>query len=150
MRGAFKFLRAEQPPPASFVTTNNRLCRPPPPAAAQAAPNPAVPAPFVEPLDVPAPATEPEVIFIVTLSLLPLWSRVSVPCDWVFLLAQFLYYFKPLLHLLEFLSSCGVFSRFPHVFCFLASLRLIVSLFIIMFVSFCFPFPYPFYLGLFI
>ena len=40
-----------------------------------------------------------------------------------------------------------MFSRFPHVFCFLASLRLIVSWFIIMFLSFCFPFPYPFLFG---
>ena len=40
---------------------------PPPPAAA---PNPAAPAPVVEPLDVPAPAAEPEVIFAVTLSIL--------------------------------------------------------------------------------
>ena len=40
-----------------------------------------------------------------------------------------------------------MFSRFPHVFCFLASLRLIVSWFIIMILSFCFPFPYPFLFG---
>ena len=33
---------------------------------------------------------------------------------------------------------------------FLASLRLIVSWFIIVFLSLCFPFPYSFYLGLFI
>ena len=39
----------------------------PPPAAAPAAPNPAVSALVVEPLDVPAPAAEPEVIFIVRL-----------------------------------------------------------------------------------
>jgi len=50
----------------------------------------------------------------------------------------------------SFLSSCGVFSRFPHVFFFFASLRLIVSWFIIVFLSLCFLFPYPFYLGLFI
>ena len=43
---------------------------PPPPAAASAAPNPAAPAPVVEPLDVPAHAAEPEVIFVVTLSIL--------------------------------------------------------------------------------
>ena len=43
---------------------------PPPPAAAPAAPNPAAPAPVVEPLDVPATAAEPEVIFVVTLSIL--------------------------------------------------------------------------------
>ena len=43
---------------------------PPLPSAAPAAPNPAAPAPVVEPLDVPAPAAEPEVIFVVTLSIL--------------------------------------------------------------------------------
>ena len=42
------------------------------------------------------------------------------------------------------LAEC---SRFLHVFCFLASLRLIVSWFIIMFLSFCFSFPYPFLFG---
>ena len=35
------------------------------PAAAPAALNPAAPAPVVEPLDVPAPAAEREVIFVV-------------------------------------------------------------------------------------
>ena len=43
---------------------------PPLPVAAPAAPNPAVPAPVVEPLDVPAHAPEPEVIFVVALSIL--------------------------------------------------------------------------------
>ena len=43
---------------------------PPPSAAVPAALNPAVPAPVVEPLDVPAAAAEPEVIFVVTLSIL--------------------------------------------------------------------------------
>lgn len=71
MKGAFKFLRAEQPPPASFAMADHEEpALPPPPAAAPAAPNPAVPAPVVEPLDVPAPAAEPEVIFVVTLSIL--------------------------------------------------------------------------------
>ena len=41
----------------------------PPSAASLAAPNPAAPAPVVEPLDVPAPAAEPEVIFVVILSI---------------------------------------------------------------------------------
>lgn len=41
---------------------------PPQPAAAPAAPNPAAPAPVLEPLDVPAPAAEIEVIFVVKLS----------------------------------------------------------------------------------
>ena len=41
----------------------------PPPAASLAAPNPAAPAPVVEPLDAPAPAAEPEVIFVVILSI---------------------------------------------------------------------------------
>ena len=43
---------------------------PPPPAATPAAPNPAASAAVVEPLDVPALAAEPEVIFVVTLSIL--------------------------------------------------------------------------------
>ena len=43
---------------------------PPPPAAAPALPNPAALAPVVEPLDIPAPAAEREVIFVVTLSIL--------------------------------------------------------------------------------
>ena len=43
---------------------------PPLPAAVPAAPNPAAPAPVEEPLDVPAPAAAPEVIFVVTLSIL--------------------------------------------------------------------------------
>ena len=43
---------------------------PPPPAAAPAAPNLAAPATVVEPLDVPALAAEPEVIFVDRLSIL--------------------------------------------------------------------------------
>ena len=139
----FKFLRAAQPPPASFaMAEREEPASPLPPAAAPAATNPAVPAPVVEPLDVPAPAAEPEVIFIVRLPVL------LSPCVWVFLLPRFLYYFIPLLHLLV-LSSRGVFRRFPYVFCFwLVCVSL--SWFISVFVSFCFPFPYPFYVGLFI
>ena len=71
MKGAFKFLRAEQLPPALFAMADHEeLALPPPPAAALTAPNPAVPALVVEPLDVSAPAAEPEVIFVVTLSIL--------------------------------------------------------------------------------
>ena len=66
MKGAFKFLRAEQPPPASFAMVDHKEpALPPPPAAA-----PAAPATVVELLDVPALTAEPEVIFIVTLSVL--------------------------------------------------------------------------------
>ena len=43
---------------------------PPPPAAAPALLNPAALAPVVEPLDIPAPAAEHEVNFVVTLSIL--------------------------------------------------------------------------------
>lgn len=71
MKGAFKFIRAEQPQQASFAMGDHEEpALPPPPTAAPAAPNPAVPAPVVEPLDVPAPAAEPELIFVVTLSIL--------------------------------------------------------------------------------
>ena len=71
MKGAFKVLRAEQPPPASFAMAHHEEpALPPPPAAAPAAPNPVVPAPVVDPLDVPATAAEREVIFVVTLPIL--------------------------------------------------------------------------------
>ena len=46
------------------------------------------------------------------------------------------------------LAEC--LTVFRMYFAFLASLRLIVSWFIIVFLSLCFPFPYSFYLGLFI
>ena len=63
---AFKFLRSEQPPPAAFAMADHEepALPPPPPAA------PAAPARVVEPLDVSAPAAEPEVIYIVSLSIL--------------------------------------------------------------------------------
>ena len=71
MKGTFKFLQAEQPPPASFAMADQeKSALPPLPAAAPAAPNPAVPAPVVEPLDIPTPVAETEVIFVVTLSML--------------------------------------------------------------------------------
>ena len=44
------------------MADHEELALPPLPAAATAAPNPAAPPPVVEPLDVPAPAAEPEVI----------------------------------------------------------------------------------------
>ena len=44
------------------MADHEELALPPLPAAATTAPNPAAPAPVVEPLDVPAPAAEPEVI----------------------------------------------------------------------------------------
>ena len=66
---ALKFRRAKQPPPAAFAMADHEEpALKPPPAAAPA--NPAAPAPVVEPLDVPAPVAEPEVIFVVALSLL--------------------------------------------------------------------------------
>ena len=43
------------------------------------------------------------------------------------------------------LAEC--LAVFRMYFVFLASLRLIVSWFFIMFLSFCFPFPYPFLFG---
>ena len=68
---AFKFRRAKQPPPAAFAMADHKEpVLKPPPAATPAAPNPAAPAPVVEPLDVPPPVAEPEVIFVVTLSIL--------------------------------------------------------------------------------
>ena len=52
------------------MADHEELALPPPLTAALAAPNLAVPAPVVEPLDVPTPAAEPEVIFIVRLPIL--------------------------------------------------------------------------------
>ena len=58
-------------PPASFAMADHEEpALPQPPAAAPAASNTAVPAPVVEPLDVPAPTAKREVIFIVTLAIL--------------------------------------------------------------------------------
>ena len=63
---AFTFLRAEQPPPAAFAMADHKeLTLPPPPAA-----SPASPAPVVEPLDAPAPAAKPKIIFVAKLSIL--------------------------------------------------------------------------------
>ena len=63
---AFKFLRAKQKPPVAFAD-HEEPALPPPPAAAPAAPNPVSSCTSCG--DVPAPAAEPEVIFVVTLSI---------------------------------------------------------------------------------
>ena len=44
------------------MADHEELALPPLLAAATAAPNPAAPAPVVQPLDIPTPAAEPEVI----------------------------------------------------------------------------------------
>ena len=61
----FTFLRAELPPAVFAMADHEEPALPPPSAAA-----PAAPVPVGESLDAPAPAAEPEVIFIVTSILL--------------------------------------------------------------------------------
>ena len=62
MKGAFKFLHAEPLPSALFAMADHKEPALPPPRAA---------VPVVEPSDVRAPAAEPEVILVVTPSILP-------------------------------------------------------------------------------
>lgn len=62
----FTFFRAELPPAAFAMADHEEPALPLPSAAAA----PAAPVPVGESLDTPAPAAEPEVIFIVTLSIL--------------------------------------------------------------------------------
>ena len=61
----FTFFRAELPPAAFAMADHEEPALSLPSAAA-----PAAPVPVGESLDAPAPAAEPEVIFIVTLSIL--------------------------------------------------------------------------------
>jgi len=61
VKGTFKFLHAEPLPSALFAMTDHKEPALPPPRAT---------VPVVEPSDVPAPAAEPEVILVVTLSIL--------------------------------------------------------------------------------
>ena len=115
---------------------------PPPPPAAPAAPNAAAPAPVVEPLDVPAPFSRTRGNFpshVVNLALCGVGfafvgsSHVclglpSSPVSLLFRTTSASFSFGRLVE----------FSRFPHVFCFFASLGFIVSWIIIMFLSFLF------------
>ena len=60
------------------MADHEELALPPLPAAATAAPNPAAPAPVVQPLDVPTPAAEPEVISQSRCQFYFVWDRFRI------------------------------------------------------------------------